>query len=469
MKGVHGSAYDFVPTTFALPTEYVKFCQYFSEQREAAQSAGATRAPIYICKPSELSRGRKIFVFDDIGDLTYDCSSVVQQYVSNPLLVHGHKADFRIYVLVACFKPLRAYIYTDGLTRMSVEEYTLDDVKNIFAHLTNYSVNKNSENWEKEKAGIGSGCKWDFTKTREYFKSVGADFDVIFDRIECLVCLTLLSISNNVNPVPQCFELYGFDVLFDANFKPWLMEVNFSPALAVESDVDVRVKEPLIWDIVQTLGIQEFPPDPLRDKQFRVAGDADDEEDRTVEGSSPEPSSSSTPPPPAENGASAKRTMPKPASLLPPKPTQATGNKPQPFGGGKRGSAHTAAVGLPKRSNSSVRPGVARSNVTPTTSTASGPSGRLARSNSSVRSRATGPKSSSATDPADALAVTDTKTFYDKPSGQFKACFPFNDAVEDLNRQMANSSTPEKLVRQIITEIRKREAKNIAAIASWKK
>ena len=42
---------------------------------------------------------------------------IVQSYIPNPLLIHGYKFDFRLYVLVTSINPLRVYLYKDGMVR----------------------------------------------------------------------------------------------------------------------------------------------------------------------------------------------------------------------------------------------------------------------------------------------------------------------------------------------------------------
>jgi D-alanine-D-alanine ligase-like ATP-grasp enzyme len=46
----------------------------------------------------------------------------------------------------------------------------------------------------------------------------------------------------------NCFDLFGFDVLLDADLKPWLLEVNLSPSLATEAPIDMHIKSMLISD-----------------------------------------------------------------------------------------------------------------------------------------------------------------------------------------------------------------------------
>lgn len=133
LRATYGAVYNFTPPGYLLPSEYTKFVRAYAA-RGACRAAAATGAAglltapraaesksLWICKPSDLSRGRSITLVRELTDLTYAHQSVLQQYVHPPLLIHGFKHDLRIYVLVTSCHPLRAYIYDEGLVRFSTE------------------------------------------------------------------------------------------------------------------------------------------------------------------------------------------------------------------------------------------------------------------------------------------------------------------------------------------------------------
>lgn len=248
-----GSMFEFFPQTFILPSEFKKFVAEFSKQ-DSGQ-----RSKYWICKPTEQSCGRGIFIFQDLHDLTYDCAVVVQKYIIKPFLISGYKFDLRLYAIVTSYHPLLLYIYHEGLVRFSTERFDLSSLDNRFSHLTNTSINKTGPQYSAEKESIGTGCKWTLSKLRHFFHKHNIDDRLLWHRITSIIIITLLSQMQDIpSNSSNCFELFGFDILIDEKLKPWLLEVNFSPALGNDCSQDEIVKKPLLNDILESLNFTEL-------------------------------------------------------------------------------------------------------------------------------------------------------------------------------------------------------------------
>ena len=53
----------------------------------------------------------------------------------------------------------------------------------------------------------------------------------------------------------MCYEILGFDIFFDANLKPWILEVNHSPSFSTDSPLDFKIKKNLIIDTIKLLNL----------------------------------------------------------------------------------------------------------------------------------------------------------------------------------------------------------------------
>ncbi|GBG33082.1 Tubulin polyglutamylase TTLL5 [Hondaea fermentalgiana] len=252
--------FELLPDTFILPKEYLQFVDAFAKYGEQEPDGN-----FWIMKPVGLSRGRGISLVSDIGDVCYGQSVIIQRYVSNPMLLDGYKFDLRIYVLVTSFQPLEAWIYDEGFVRVCTHKYSSAsiDIHNLFIHLTNSSIQKMGPNGAGTKATAASisrhqaeideagGTKLSLSYLWRRLGAQGLDVEKIQSAIKQLILKSLVCCDQSMDNDPNSFELFGYDVLLDENVRPWLIEVNSSPSLAQENQLDSKIKRKLIADTLR--------------------------------------------------------------------------------------------------------------------------------------------------------------------------------------------------------------------------
>jgi len=260
--------FNFIPKTFLIPHEYSEFAATHHRMRGA-----------WIVKPVASSRGRGIFLVNHPNQVPLEEPMVVAKYIDNPLLINGHKSDLRLYVLVTSYDPLIIYLYEEGLVRFATVKYD-NSGKNLWnpcMHLCNYSINKYHSDYIKssDPDNDDQGHKWSLSAFLKHLKANNIDTTTLMQSIEDVIIKSIISVEFPVNSackmfVPHrnnCFELYGFDILVDSELKAWLIEVNLSPSLNVDTPVDMKIKSAMISDLMTLVGIPAVDP-VLKRAQF---------------------------------------------------------------------------------------------------------------------------------------------------------------------------------------------------------
>ena len=132
--------FKFMPDSFLLPDETRDF------EHHMRQYPGQT----FIAKPSKGRGGEGIVLVKKLSDLpknAFHAEYQLQRYIENPFLIEKKKFDVRLYVLIRGIDPIEAYLFDEGMARFCTHNYKKPDqtnIKNMYMHLTNFSLNKNS-------------------------------------------------------------------------------------------------------------------------------------------------------------------------------------------------------------------------------------------------------------------------------------------------------------------------------------
>eukprot|EP00586_Coscinodiscus_wailesii_P015388 CAMPEP_0172516592 /NCGR_PEP_ID=MMETSP1066-20121228/277483_1 /TAXON_ID=671091 /ORGANISM="Coscinodiscus wailesii, Strain CCMP2513" /LENGTH=521 /DNA_ID=CAMNT_0013298147 /DNA_START=67 /DNA_END=1632 /DNA_ORIENTATION=- len=247
---------------------------------------------LWVVKPAGKSRGRDIRVFSQLSKLLryVDAGSdvgkqasqwVVQKYIENPLVIAQRKFDIRQWVLVTDWNPLKIWFYNDCYVRFAVELYhaqttekgeeRVDDdaipeeeegwVSDNYRHLVNNSVSKKSskfhDSFEAENGARVFDHMWPIEEFQKWLMhKTGVDHwnSSILGQIRDIVRHTIICAQGSgVKPRKNSWELYGYDFMIDDQYKPWLIEINASPACDYSTEVTKSFIQRALPDILKVV------------------------------------------------------------------------------------------------------------------------------------------------------------------------------------------------------------------------
>ena len=127
--------------------------------------------------------------------------------------------------------------------------------------MTNYSINK--KHFKQKNIQTSAWCIDEFISYLARNGNEGAWSTRILPEIKKIVEYTLLTASMQIESKKGQFEVYGFDIILEDDLKPWLLEVNLSPACSERTEWLTRMLNGMAEQLFQiVLGPALYQIDP---------------------------------------------------------------------------------------------------------------------------------------------------------------------------------------------------------------
>lgn len=153
---------------------------------------------------------------------------IAQRYLTSPCLYNGKKFDLRYIVLVRRTEPnLIACAYNMFWTRLANKKYSLDELNDYECQFTVMNYSKYEMTQLDYKSFI-------FNMEKQY----DIKWDVVQKDINAAMKNVLIAAASTPQPLGlagrdttqfDAFSVYGFDIMLTDDFKPVVIETNFSP------------------------------------------------------------------------------------------------------------------------------------------------------------------------------------------------------------------------------------------------
>mmetsp|Transcript_44310 Transcript_44310/g.82406 ORF Transcript_44310/g.82406 Transcript_44310/m.82406 type:complete len:534 (-) Transcript_44310:159-1760(-) len=257
------------PLTFALPDDL--------EQWKRHAEANPHKKWIY--KPTGEAMGRGIILVDKISDVdskdrpfrtrcrnveVFDPNEaplahrdfapvgVMQEYMVNPMLLENRKFAVRVYLLIARVKPYLCFHYNFGYIKRCGEFYDENKYQkeDLFRHITNQEFQKKQDDFTGTQAAELMSIEDLDSYLRENMgiPAFRLNFWQQVKQICAEVCMGAKETIEETCKIGM-FEVFGIDVIVDADQRVYLLEANRDPSWVC----DTAVKKAIIPEMIREM------------------------------------------------------------------------------------------------------------------------------------------------------------------------------------------------------------------------
>ena len=269
--------YNYMLESYSFPKEKIKIESKFKNYKLEKND------DVWMIKPNMGSLGSKISILTNYSDIKLK-SYLLTKYLHNPHLIKGYKYDLRFHGLVSTIKPLKLYLYNEGLVRIASEKYNVSsfDPNNKFAFLTNLFINKKNKDkfiYPKNLPNMEDSNLWNLETFQKYCARNNINYNELYYKVADIFIKMVLTVrekilnyieENNLE-TSNFYHLIGIDIILDNNLKPYLLETNRRCGFRDNNDAEKYFTHNIVADTLNIIGI--------RPKQLDIVGEKKSKEE----------------------------------------------------------------------------------------------------------------------------------------------------------------------------------------------
>ncbi|KAF4521880.1 hypothetical protein B566_EDAN008402 [Ephemera danica] len=251
-----------IPPAFRVPEDKEKLLQYSAAHPNA----------VFVEKNND-HRSVQLRALNEI-DLEASRGSFLQEFVSRPLLISGHKFDIGVYTVITSVDPLRIYKYQgDVLFRFCLEAYEPFNASNTAQYVIGEDY---LPAWQVPALKVYTDLGYSRLDAFDaHIRDIGKDPRDIWRQVDDAISAVYLKKEKLFSDLVakyrsrrSFFEMVRFDFIVDDELRVYLLEANMSPNLSsMHYPPNALLYEQVLYSLLTLVGVSTYIQHP-RDAQL---------------------------------------------------------------------------------------------------------------------------------------------------------------------------------------------------------